>query len=220
MTEENIVCEKDGSWWACTLEEVPHTKFKMAITSRSRLSTVNNSPYQHCRIPVMNFGALSPRRVSDARLLAAVPAVILADSRVTRYSVGERCDIVFIMCCFDLLNCVYNRLFYTEAAYEKNIDSHYVCWFILFEQLVSIFAKVGLLIGRLVGCLVIDLRTAQVYCFAFFLDMLTPVPYHHFFSFLILLFIYVQSLSLFTWCIWYINWSCWQSYITLSVLMF
>ena len=25
---------------------------------------------------------------------------------------------------------------------------------------------------------------------------------------------------IFTWCIWYINWSCWQSYITLSVLMF
>ena len=25
---------------------------------------------------------------------------------------------------------------------------------------------------------------------------------------------------IFTWCIWYINWSCWQSYITLSVLTF
>ena len=53
--------------------------------------------------------------------------------------------------------------------------------------------------------------------FCNFFDMLTPVPYHHFFSSLILLFI---SLSFFTWCIWYINWSCWQSYITLSVLMF
>ena len=189
MTEENIVCEKDGSWWACTLEEVPHTKFKMAITSRSRLSTANNSPYQHCRIPVMNFGALSPRRVSDARLLAAVPAIILADSRVTRYSVGERCDIVFIMCCFHLLNCVYNRLFYTEATYEKNIDSHYVCWFILFEQLVSIFASwtADRSFGRLFSYWPAH-RAGLLFCN--FLDMLTPVPYHHFFSSLILLFIY------------------------------
>ena len=56
--------------------------------------------------------------------------------------------------------------------------------------------------------------------FCNFFDMLTPVPYHHFFSSLILFFIYVWSLSFFTWCIWYINWSWWQSYITLSVLMF
>ena len=45
------------------------------------------------------------------------------------------------MFCFDLLNCVYNRLFYTEVAHGKNIDSHYVYWFMLFEQLVSIFAS-------------------------------------------------------------------------------
>ena len=30
----------------------------------------------------------------------------------------------------------------------------------------------------------------------------------------------VFNAVLFTWCIWYINWSCWQSYITLFVLMF
>ena len=39
--------------------------------------------------------------------------------------------------------------------------------------------------------LVIDLRSAQVYCVAIFFDMLTPVPFYHFFSSLILLFIYV-----------------------------
>ena len=47
----------------------------------------------------MNFGALSPRRVSDDRL-AAVRAVILANGRVTSSSVGERRDIVFIMFMF------------------------------------------------------------------------------------------------------------------------
>ena len=65
----------------------------------------------------------------------------------------------------------------------------------------------------------IDLRTAQVYCFAFFFTCWHP-PISPFLFCLILLFIYAWSLSFFTWCIWYINWSCWQSYITLSVLMF
>ena len=60
---------------------------------------------------------------------------------------------------------------------------------------------------------------AGLLCCNFF-NILTPVPYHHFFSSLILLFIYIYSLSFFTWCIWCINWSCWQSYITLYVLMF
>ena len=32
----------------CMVEEVPRTKFKMPITSRSRLSTANNSSYHHC----------------------------------------------------------------------------------------------------------------------------------------------------------------------------
>ena len=40
----NLVCEKDGSWWTRMVEEVPRTKFKMLITTRSRLSTANNSP--------------------------------------------------------------------------------------------------------------------------------------------------------------------------------
>ena len=66
---------------------------------------------------------------------------------------------------------------------------------------------------------VIDLRTAQVYCFAIFWHVDTR-PISPFLFSLILLFIYVYSLSFFTWCIWYINWSCWQSYITFSVLMF
>ena len=62
-----IVCEKDGSLWSCMLEYVLRTKFKMPITSRSRLSIASNSPYQHRGIPSMNFGALSPRRISDDR---------------------------------------------------------------------------------------------------------------------------------------------------------
>ena len=66
---------------------------------------------------------------------------------------------------------------------------------------------------------IIDLRTAQVYCFAIFWHVDTR-PISPFLFSLNLLFIYVYSLSFFTWCISYINWSCWQSYITLSVLMF
>ena len=45
------------------LEDVPRTKFKMPITSRSRLSTASNSS-QHCETPFMNFGALLPSGLS------------------------------------------------------------------------------------------------------------------------------------------------------------
>ena len=38
-----------------------------------------------------------------------------------------------------------------EVAPKKNIDSWYVCWFILFEELVSIFANWT--VDRLFGCL-------------------------------------------------------------------
>ena len=68
-------------------------------------------------------------------------------------------------------------------------------------------------------CQVIDLRTAQVYCFAIFWHVDTrPIsPFLFFFNSTFYLCIIIV---IFTWCIWYINWSCWQSYITLSVLMF
>ena len=50
--------------------------------------------------------------------------------------------ISFLSCfCFDLFNCFYNWLFHTLVAHLKNIDSLCLCWFILFEQLVSIFAS-------------------------------------------------------------------------------
>ena len=69
-------------------------------------------------------------------------AVIFVDGRVTRYSVGERCDIVFIMFLFWFtLLFFYKWLFRTQVAHLKNIDSLSVWWFILFEQLVSIFAS-------------------------------------------------------------------------------
>ena len=69
-----------------------------------------------------------------------------------------------------------------------------------------------------VTCL-IDLRTAQVYCVAIFLHVDTrPIsPFLFFFNSTFYLCIIIV---IFAWCIWYINWSCWQSYITLSVLMF
>ena len=63
----------------------------------------------------------------------------MVESLVTQL---ENVVISSLLCfCFDLRNCVYNRLFYTEVAHQKNIDSQYVCSFILFEQLVSIFAS-------------------------------------------------------------------------------
>ena len=66
------------------LEDVPRTKFKMPITSRSHLSTANNT---HSTVHEL-WGTVVFR------------AVILAGGRVTRSSVGERCDIVFIMFLF------------------------------------------------------------------------------------------------------------------------
>ena len=69
--------------------------------------------------------------------LSFLPMVV--ESLVTQL---ENVVISSLLCfCFDLRNCVYNRLFYTEVAHQTNIDSQYVCWFILFEQLVSIFAS-------------------------------------------------------------------------------
>ena len=106
----NIVCEKDGSWWTRMVEEVPRTKFKMLITSRSRLSTANNSPYQHCghcrpgAYPMLGVQLPSP--------LSFLPMV---ESLVTQL---ENVVISSLSCfCFDLLNCVYNRLFYTEVVH-------------------------------------------------------------------------------------------------------
>ena len=59
----------------------------------------------------------------------------------------------------------------------------------------------------------------QVYCDTISWHVDTrPIPL--FLFSLIILLIYVQSLSICAWCISYINWGCWQSYITLSVLMF
>ena len=72
----------------------------------------------------MNFGALSPRRVSDARCLAAV----LADGRVTRYSVGECCDIVF----YNVFVLIYLIVFITDFFIWKWRTN--VCWFILFAS--------------------------------------------------------------------------------------
>ena len=65
----------------------------------------------------------------------------------------------------------------------------------------------------------LTLRTAQVYCFAIFLTCWHPshITISFFFNSTFYLCIIIV---IFTWCIWYINWSCWQSYITLSVLMF
>ena len=80
------------------------------------------------------------------------------------------------------------------------------------------FSSLGVLPGVLVDTLWPALCAGLLCCNFFY--VLTPVPYHHFFSSLILLFIYVWSLSLFTWCIWYISCSYWQSYITLSEQMF
>ena len=67
--------------------------------------------------------------------------------------------------------------------------------------------------------IVIDLRTAQVYCFAIFWHVDTR-PISQFIFFFNSTFYLCIIIVIFTWCIWYINWSCWQSYITLSVLMF
>ena len=63
------------------------------------------------------------------------------------------------------------------------------------------------------------LRTAQVYCFAFFWHVDTR-PISPFLSSLIYFLFMYNHCHFFTWCIRYINWSCLQSYITLSVLMF
>ena len=49
------MCEKDGSWWTCMLEDVPRTKFKMPITSRSHRSVYCQ---QQLTALFMNFGAL------------------------------------------------------------------------------------------------------------------------------------------------------------------
>ena len=106
----NTVCEKDGSWWTRMVEEVPRTKFKMLITSRSRLSTADNSPYQHCghcrpgAYPMLGVQLPSP--------LSFLPMV---ESLVTQL---ENVVISSLSCfCFDLLNCVYNWLFYTEVVH-------------------------------------------------------------------------------------------------------
>ena len=106
----NIVCEKDGSWWTRMVEEVQRTKFKMLTTSRSRLSTANNSPYQHCghcrpgAYPMLGVQLPSP--------LSFLPMV---ESLVTQL---ENVVISSLSCfCFDLLNSVYNRLFYTEVVH-------------------------------------------------------------------------------------------------------
>ena len=80
------------------------------ITSRSRLSTANNSPYQHCghcrpgAYPMLGVQLPSP--------LSFLPMV---ESLVTQL---ENVVISSLSCfCFDLLNCVYNRLFYMEVVH-------------------------------------------------------------------------------------------------------
>ena len=70
----------------------------MPITSRSRLSTASNSPYQHRGIPLWG-GHCRPGAYQTIGL-AADRAVILADGRFTRSSVGERRDVVFVLFVF------------------------------------------------------------------------------------------------------------------------
>ena len=81
-----------------------------------------------------------------------VRAVILADDRVIRYSVGERCDIIFIMFsivfiadCF-MRKCHAKRIMIPSAFVDLFCSSKW------FQYLL-----VGQLIGCLVGCLVIFL---------------------------------------------------------------
>ena len=60
-------------------------------------------------------------------------------------------------------------------------------------------------------------RRSIVLQFVWHVDTRPISPFLFFFNSTFYLWI---IMSFFTWCIWYINWSCWQSYITLSVLMF
>ena len=87
-----------------------------------------------------------------------VRAVILADGRVTRSSVGECCDIVLSCFCYDILNCFYNWMFSSvRKGHTKRILIHsaFVDLFCLSNWFL--YLLVGLLIGCLVGCLVIFL---------------------------------------------------------------
>ena len=138
------------------VEEIPRTEFKMPITSQS-LSTANNSPYQHRGILVMNFGALSPRCISDAQCFVAVGGSGLSFlPKVDSFAIQlENIVISFLLCfCFDLLNCVYNWLCYMKCYTERIlIPSAFVESFCLSNWFLYLLG--GLLIGCLVGCLVI-----------------------------------------------------------------
>ena len=103
-------------------------------------------PIPHCGIPFMNIGALG--QVFSCRRW--VWAVILADGRVTLYSYGERCDIVF----YHIFVLIYLIVFMIDYFIRKwhtkpvLIHSAFVDFFFFFffwgggggGQLVSIFA--------------------------------------------------------------------------------
>ena len=93
------------------------------------------------------------------------------------------------------------KLFYCHSHFKPLytvVLVFYVCVFLFFTPLSLClhFATISfsfiqtVLAGVVVTMFVIDLRSAGLLCCNFF-DMLTPVPFYHFFSFLILLFIYV-----------------------------
>ena len=68
-----------------------------------------------------------------------------------------------------------------------------------------------------ISSLTCALRRSIVLQFFWHIDTRPISPFLFFFNSTFYLCIIIV---IFTWCIWCINWSCWQSYITLSVLMF
>ena len=122
------------------VEEVPRTKFKMPITSRSRLSTANNSPYQHCghcRPGAYPTHCDSCRWSSHSLLSWRMFLYRLYHVFVLIYL------IVFITDCFIRKWCTKRIL----------IPSTFVGSFCLSNWFL--YLLVGLLSGCLVGCLVI-----------------------------------------------------------------
>ena len=99
------------------------------------------------------WGTVDHARTSDAECLVPVGGSGLS-GRVTRYSFGERCDIVFIM--FFVL--IYLIVFITGCFIRKWHIEYWVTVCLLTYFFFSnwfLYLLVGLLIACLVGCLVI-----------------------------------------------------------------
>ena len=141
------MCEKDGSWWTCM---VPRTKFKMPTTSRSRLSTAKNSPYQHCgHCRPGAYPTLGVQQPSPLSFLPMVESLVISWGMLS-----YRLYHVFVL--------IYLIVFITDCFIRKwctkriLIPSTFVGSFCLSNWFLYLLVGcLYLLSGCLVGCLVI-----------------------------------------------------------------